>query len=1007
MQAQEAEEQENAAVEQSEEQQSQEQPPAEGEEVAGPLGEQEGEVVAEQQEAPEPSGEAGEGGVEAAAAEGGEPVDGAEAAEGEQQIPAEGEDQPEGDAPPAGEEGGEEAGKDGEPAEAAPEEVAEEVAPAEEEPPPPVILKDLGPPSEGDLPLPYALNEEGKPIPLPGVESIFCTASTLEILGLTALGTTVPGEYGPEVVKQLPVSKEVLLHDIQFRGAISDLAIIKQKIIDADYDPVVLRLNADDVYGDGNNIEVVCVKAAIEVWEAIDLEILKRRLWAATADQRMAAEKAAARVAKKLRLQNPEPWTSLGSEFEIDEISVRPRRELIKIEAQRRRAEFSQAFKLSDKDAHELWNSSQMECRPFKDPNFELKRVEVDMGVQAVAPLIERAIQATGLPYRTNSTQYDPRDLPPDAKRKLLMDKSMAAFLDKVKPLCEEALVQNEVTNIFEDDFQALSEEDGVSGNRKENVVTEFQSFTHLTYSKNKVVSAIQWLPHRKGVIAVACTEHLSHAERVARAGRPSNAYILIWNFKDPIHPEYVLESPFEVFSFQYNPTNPDIIAAGCYNGQIVIWDTSHDYERLVRSKHNRHEEAASDETSIPVVKYRFFSAVDFSHHTVVTDLQWLPALEFRSGGRVQRQQEGVSDCNFFASCAADGRVNFWDIRVEKLMKKGRRDDDLLQLVWKPTHSVPLLSLAGMDLGGAKICFNFTSLDSGQFYVGSTDGELVYADFVKPEGVENPDYCKFCLPAHAGSVVAIERSPFFDDIILSVGDWSFQVWQEGQQTPLFQSGYGVDYYTAGCWSPTRPAVLYLTDESGNLEIWDMLDRSHEPSIKVTLASSPLMSLSFISGASAAPMPGQPVASQPQFLALGDSSGVLHIMEMPRNLRRPVPNEKKLMTQFLQREMERVKDVAARAPIRSETLKLVQEVLKEKDSSGMQGEEGALRETGGRETGGPARSGMSMFSTNPMSGIDEKAEAEYYKMEHEFKIQLGLIDEEEQGLSSSKSRSNLD
>lgn len=29
----------------------------------------------------------------------------------------------------------------------------------------------------------------------------------------------------------------------------------------------------------------------------------------------------------------------------------------------RKRAEYGQPFKLSDKDAHELWNSSQMECR--------------------------------------------------------------------------------------------------------------------------------------------------------------------------------------------------------------------------------------------------------------------------------------------------------------------------------------------------------------------------------------------------------------------------------------------------------------------------------------------------------------------------------------------------------------------------------------------------------------------------------------------------------------------
>ncbi len=35
--------------------------------------------------------------------------------------------------------------------------------------------------------------------------------------------------------------------------------------------------------------------------------------------------------------------------------------------------------------------------------------------------------------------------------------------------------------------LQKLTEEEGMSGNRKESIVTEYQSFTHLTYSKNKV----------------------------------------------------------------------------------------------------------------------------------------------------------------------------------------------------------------------------------------------------------------------------------------------------------------------------------------------------------------------------------------------------------------------------------------------------------------------------------------------------------------------------------------
>lgn len=48
---------------------------------------------------------------------------------------------------------------------------------------------------------------------------------------------------------------------------------------------------------------------------------------------------------------------------EIEESTVRPRREGLRMVVSRKRREFAQPFKLADKDAHELWNSSQMECR--------------------------------------------------------------------------------------------------------------------------------------------------------------------------------------------------------------------------------------------------------------------------------------------------------------------------------------------------------------------------------------------------------------------------------------------------------------------------------------------------------------------------------------------------------------------------------------------------------------------------------------------------------------------
>jgi hypothetical protein len=183
-------------------------------------------------------------------------------------------------------------------------------------------------------------------------------------------------------------------------------------------------------------------------------------------------------------------------------------------------------------------------------------------------------------------------------------------------------------------------------------------------------------------------------------------------------------------------------------------------------------------------------------------------------------------------------------------------------------------------------------------------------------------------------------------------------------------------YLAACWSPTRPAVLFLADASGCLQVWDLLDRSHGPCLVYNVASSSIMSLSLntnhiphhSSGAAAVAggtgrAPGPPAAVDgaanaalagtaaavsateggsaaagqaggvdlaatgaaaagghgggvqyggiQQLLAVGDSTGVLHLLELPRTLRRPLANEKKQLAVFVAREAARVADVASR------------------------------------------------------------------------------------------------
>lgn len=54
----------------------------------------------------------------------------------------------------------------------------------------------------------------------------------------------------------------------------------------------------------------------------------------------------------------------------------------------------------------------------------------------------------------------------------------------------------------------------------------------------------------------------------------------------------------------------------------------------------------------------RYVTAVEFSHHSVVTDLQWLPGVELTSRGRVSKAADGNRECNFFATTSGDGKVS-------------------------------------------------------------------------------------------------------------------------------------------------------------------------------------------------------------------------------------------------------------------------------------------------------------------------------------------------------------
>lgn len=63
--------------------------------------------------------------------------------------------------------------------------------------------------------------------------------------------------------------------------------------------------------------------------------------------------------------------------------------------------------------------------------------------------------------------------------------------------------------------------------------------------------------------------------------------------------------------------------------------------------------------------------------------------------------------------------------------------------------------------------------------------------------------------------VSLDRSVFFEDIILSLHDFSFCIWKEGVSIPIFQSyNYKNCMITCGGFSPFRPGVIIIGRNDG-------------------------------------------------------------------------------------------------------------------------------------------------------------------------------------------------
>uniref|UniRef100_A0A7S2JAQ3 WD repeat-containing protein 63 n=1 Tax=Haptolina brevifila TaxID=156173 RepID=A0A7S2JAQ3_9EUKA len=792
---------------------------------------------------------------------------------------------------------------------------------------------------------------EGATVEVPaGVYPLFLTGATQEGFGLQHC--TVDDPY-----RMIP--KADLLAEIQFKGAISDFSVTKKHIEKYPNDEMLVCLDDDEIYGQ-NFFLCISVQEADRVMAEQAAKAPPPKAKAAPG-----ADDAAGAVEEEEEewVEPPyvppvsKPWVSQGSEAEIEEEAVRPTRDLFILSMVRKRREFGAAFKFSDRDAQEDPNLTQNDCRPYKDPNFELRRKEHDIAVQACAEVSDAKTQTNWFRPMNKALQHEYISMETRQELEALDSGAMRHFLKEINPRLEEALQQNETVDIFADDFADLAEEDAALGNKNDAELKELQSYYHLHYCAGRKLAFIQWQPQAKGVVAVAGARNMAFDERVAVAGKVHTGYVLLWNFSDPINPQFVLEAPGDIYCFRFNPSNPDLVIGGLESGQVALWNLA-DARAAAREAKVLHDDSNEEGGNNTITaKATVLSAVDQSHRRTITDLTWLPiGLDVSEKGKFVRRPSESTVEEKFLSVAGDGMILFWDLKKSVEVPEEKKEDTGKKASkegWGPTAKMTVLNPdGGIELSPIHALLDVSDDVKGpvRLYTATEEGEFSMIELLDPSTENFSKGVRTVIPAHTGPCVSLRRSPFVPQIYLSIGDWTFNLWKEGVGSPLFVSPFCNCLYTCGAWSPSRPAVIFIGRSDGFIDIWDLNDRSHEPSMMVSATPAAVTSMDFHTSANR------------QMLAVGDEQGTVHVVEVPRNLRRAANNEKQFANNFFRREEERVEYVQRRSEQHAE----------DKESGG-----GSHEPTG---------------SAEPKEGElteEERLEADFRKMEEAFVEEMGL------------------
>lgn len=433
-------------------------------------------------------------------------------------------------------------------------------------------------------------------------------------------------------------------------------------------------------------------------------------------------------------------------------------------------------------------------------------------------------------------------------RKKAEKDDEYKGAVKALGPIIARCMKQNNTIDIYEEYFHG-DEVDHSSEPPSAKGLAVFRDPNEV----KRTATSINWHPDpaAPAKIAVSYSILTFQDSRFMNSRMPHQSYV--WDIMNPNTPDVELLPPSPLCCLRFNPKNTDSLVGGSYNGLITFYD--------LRRAGGSSKETMPFSTSV----------IEKSHHDPVYDVYWINS---KTG-------------NQCVSVSTDGQMLWWDTRR----------------LSEPTDSLQLctdIKSNGQVLGGSSLEYN-SEAGPSKYLVGTEQGVVLMVNLKNRKQNNGITVFDQGPGKHHGPIYSIQRNPANSKCFLTVGDWTTRIWMEDLRTPIMTTKYHSSYLTAGCWSPTRAGVFFVTRMDGVVDIWDYFYRQNEVAYSHKVGDAMLTSVA-VQGT---------IQQGGRLVAVGDVTGTVSLLEVCESLAASQSNERKAIDLMFEREMKQEKNLEAR------------------------------------------------------------------------------------------------